>query len=149
MAQYSPWTKLKLSTLSLVEEYELGKAWLFLMLHDSRDPLVKNAQSLVITCWKWKAKIAVENAESALKIKEIIATMANGRAGLSLYPQHWWSKESTINKRKMVLEEIHHLEVRHIAKAVGQRKQGTWTKWESAKGRAVTQSDLKHMETKN
>ena len=38
----------------------------------------------------------------------------------------------------MVSEEIHHLEeVKRFASAVGQRKQGTWTKWENAKDRAV------------
>ena len=110
------------------------------MLHDSHDPLEKNAQPSEITSQKWKTKIAEENAESALKLKGIIGTVANGRAGLGLYPQHWWSKESTINKRKIVLEEIHHPEeVRCIATAGGQRKQGAWTKWESARG------DLKHM----
>ena len=51
--------------------------------------------------------------------------------------------------RKIVSEEIHHFEeVRCFATAVGQRKQGTWTKWENAKDRAVTWSDLKHMEWK-
>ena len=46
-------------------------------------------------------------------------------------------------------EEIHHLEeVRCFATAVGQRKQGTWTKWENAKDRAVTWTDLKHMDPK-
>ena len=70
------------------------------MLHDFCDSLVKNAQLSVITGRKWKAKIAVENAESALRIKEIIGTMANGKAGLGLHPQHWWSKESTANRRK-------------------------------------------------
>ena len=49
----------------------------------------------------------------------------------------------------MVSEEIHHLEeVGYIATAVGQRKQGSWTKWQSAKDRAVTWGDLKHMEQK-
>ena len=57
------------------------------MLPDSRDPAAKNAQPSVITSRKWKAKIALENAESALKIKEIIGTVANGRAGLDLHPQ--------------------------------------------------------------
>ena len=47
----------------------------------------------------------------------------------------------------MVSEEIHHLEeVRRFATAVRQGKQGAWTKWESAKDRAVTWRDLKHME---
>ena len=50
----------------------------------------------------------------------------------------------------MVSEEIHHREkVRRIVTAVGQRKEGSWTKWESAKDRAVTCSDLKHMEPRN
>ena len=79
------------------------------MLCDSRDPLVKNAQSSVINGRIWKAKIAVENAESALRMKEIIGTVANGKAGLRQHPQRWWSKESTLNRRKMVSEEIHHL----------------------------------------
>ena len=135
--------------LSLVEEYKLGKARLFQMLCDSHNPLVKNAQPSVITGQKWKAKIAVENAESALKMKEIIGTVANGKAGLGLHPQHWWSKESMANRRKIVSEEIHHLEeVRHFATVVGQRKQGAWTKWEKAKDRTFTWSDLKHMEPK-
>ena len=87
VALYSSSTKQKLPTLSLVEEYKLGKARLFQMLRDSRDPLVKNAQPSVITGRKWKAKIAVENAESALRMKEIIGTVANGKVGLGLLPQ--------------------------------------------------------------
>ena len=110
VALYSSSTKLKLPTLSLVEEYKLEKARLFQMLCDSRDPLVNNAQPFVITGRKWKAKVAVENAESALRMKEIIGTVANGKAGLGLHPQRWWSKESTANRRKMVSEEIHHFE---------------------------------------
>ena len=95
-----------------------------------------------------EGKIAVENAESALRMEEIIGTVANGN-GLGLYPQRWWSKESPLNRRKMVSEEIHHLEgVRRFATAVGQRKQGAWTKWDSAKDRVVTWRDLKHMEPK-
>ena len=118
------------------------------MLRDSYDPLIKNAEPSVITGRKWKEKIAVENAESALKMKEIIGTVANGRAGLGLYRQYWWSKESTINIRKIVSEEIHHLEeVTRIVTGVGQKKQGPWNKWESGKDRVVTWGDLKHMES--
>ena len=100
VALYSSSTKLKLPTLSLVEEIELGKARLFQMQRDSRDPLVKNAQASVITGRKWKTKIAVKNAESAIKMKEIIDTVANGRAGLGLHPQDWWSKEKKNGFRK-------------------------------------------------
>ena len=89
------------------------------MLRDSCDPLVKNTQPSVITDRKWKAKIPVENAESALRMKEIIGTEANGKAGLGLHPLSQWAKESMLNRRKMVSEELHHLEeVRHFV--VGQ-----------------------------
>ena len=47
----------------------------------------------------------------------------------------------------MVSEEINHLEdVRRIATAVGQRKQGAWTTQEGAKYISVTWGDLKHIE---
>ena len=59
------------------------------MLCDSHNPLEQNAQPSVITGQKWKAKIAVENTESAFKMKEITGIAANGRAGLSFHPQHW------------------------------------------------------------
>ena len=113
--------KLKLPLLSLVEEYKLGKARLFQMLWDSCNSLMKNAQPSVITGQKQKVKITVENTKSALKMIEIIGTVANGRVGLGLHPHCWWSKESTINKRKVVSEEIHHLATR-IATAIRQRK---------------------------
>ena len=129
MALYSLLTKRKFPTLSLVEEYKFGKARLFQTLRDSRDPLVKNAQPSVKIGRKWKAEIAVADAESALKMKEMIDIEAIGRAGLGFHPQRWWSKESTIKKRKMVLEEIHHLEeARCIATGLGQKQLGTWTK---------------------
>ena len=142
VALYSSSTKLKLPTLSL-DEFKLGKARLFQMLRDSRDPLVKNTQPSVMNGQKWKGKIAVEDAESALKMKEIIGTVTNWRAGLGIHSERWWSQECTINKRKMILEEIHHLEeVTRIATAVGQRKQGASTKWESAKDRAIAWGNL-------
>ena len=93
------------------------------MLRDSCNPLVKNDQPSVITGRKWKAKIAVVNAESALRMKEVIDTVANGKVGLGLHPQRWWSKESKANRRKMVSEEIHHIEkVRRFATAVRQHQ---------------------------
>ena len=79
IALYSSLTKLKLPTVSLVEEFKLGKAWFLQMLRDSCNPLMKNAQPSVITGQKWKAKIAVGNAESTLRMKEIIGTVANGK----------------------------------------------------------------------
>ena len=76
-------------------------------------------------------------------------TVANGRPGLGIHPPCWWSKESAMKKRKMVSEEIHNFEeVRRIVTVVGQRKQDALPRWDSAKDRAVTWSDLKPMEPK-
>ena len=53
----------------------------------------------------------------------MIGTVANRRAGLSLHLELWLSKKSTINKRKMVSEEIHLFEeVRSIATVIVQKK---------------------------
>ena len=79
--------KLKLQTKSLVEEFKLGKARLFQMLRDSVDSLVKSAQPAIITGRKWNAKYAVETAESSLKRKEVIGSLATARAGFGLRPQ--------------------------------------------------------------
>ena len=86
VALYSLSMKLKFLMLSLAEEFKLGKMRLFQMLCDSCNPQVKNAKPSIITGQKWKAKIAVENAELALKMKEIIGMVANGRAGVGLHP---------------------------------------------------------------
>ena len=75
------------------------------MLRDSVDPFVKNAQPAIITGRKWDAKYAVETAESSLKMKEVIGSVATGRAGLGLHTQRWGSKETTKNKRRMVSED--------------------------------------------
>ena len=81
VAFYRSSTKLKLLTKSLVEEFNLGKARLFQMLRDSVVPLVKSAQPAIITGRKWNVKHAVETAESSLKMKEVIGSVATGRAG--------------------------------------------------------------------
>ena len=138
-------TKLKLPTKSLVEEFKLDKARLFQMLHNSVDPLGKSAQPAIIIGRKWDAKYAVETAESSLKKKEVNGLVATGRARLSLYPQQWWSKETTKNKRRMVSEEIHHFEEnKRLPIAVAQPKQDAWTRW----NRTITWNDLKKMEPK-
>ena len=96
---------------------------------------MKSAQPVIITGRKWNAKYAVEMAESSLKMKEVIGSVATGRAGFGLHPQKWWLKETTKYKRRMISEEIHDFEEskRH-AIAVAQPKQGAWTRWENTNG---------------
>ena len=47
--------------------------------------LGKSAQPNILTGRKWDAKYAVETAESCLKMKEVIGSVATGRAGLGVY----------------------------------------------------------------
>ena len=89
VALYSSSSKLKLPTKSLVEEFKLGNVRLFQMLRDSVDPLVKSAQPAIITGRKWNPKHAVETVESSLKMKEVIGSVATGKAGFGLHPQRW------------------------------------------------------------
>ena len=82
-------------------------------------------------------------------MKEIIDTVVNGKAGLCNIHSVGGQKNPRANRRKMVSEEIHHLEeVTRFATAVGQWTQSAWTKWENVKDRAVTWRDLKHMDPK-
>ena len=61
--------------------------------------------------------------------EKIIGSVVNRRARIGLYPQYSWFNESTLNKWKIVLEEIPYLENdKHIGAAVGQYKQGAWTR---------------------
>ena len=108
---------------------------MFQMMSDSVDSLEKSGQPAIITSQKWNAKYAKETAESSLKMKEVIGSVATGRAGLFLYPQWWWSEETIKNKRRMVLKEIHHFEEsKRLAIAVKQPKQGAWTRWKKHQG---------------
>ena len=96
---YSSSTKLKLPTLSLVEEYKLGKNVTLPNAARLSRPTGEQCPAFCDNQSEMEGKVAVENAESALRIKEIIGTVANGKAGLGLHPQRWWSKESTANRK--------------------------------------------------
>ena len=116
---------------------------------DSVNPLVKSAQPAIITGRKWNAKYEGETTESSLKMKEVIGSVATGRAGLGLHPQWWWSKETINNKRRMVSEEIHHFEEsKRLLIAVAQPKQGSWTRWKNTKDRSITWSGINQIEPK-
>ena len=72
-------------------------------------------------------------------MKEVIGSVATGRAGFGLHSQRWWSKETTKNKRRMFSENIHHFEESNrLATAVAQPKQDAWTRWENIKDGTIT-----------
>ena len=147
VAIHSKCTKLILPTRSLVEEYKVTKARSYMTLRDSNDPIVKCIQPDVKSGRKWTASTAVEEAESRLKHKEMVGATQVGRQGLGLTTHKWWSSSSDKDRRAMVSQEIREAEEEiRIAKAVGQSKQGAWTRWENAEQRKLTWNVLWQME---
>ena len=145
---YSSTGMLQLPFSSLVEEFKVGKARLHMMLRDSPDDIIREVQPEVRTGVKWSAAKAVQEAESSLKIKEVIGATQTGRAGLGSTPHQWFSKEDNKGRRGMVVTELHMLEEeKRMAAAAGQAKQCAWMTWEGAQARKLTWSSLMAMES--
>jgi hypothetical protein len=64
---------------SLVEEFKVAKARLFLMLRDSADEKISRAGIEVRTWRKWSVNKAVEQAESNLQNQVIVWATNQGR----------------------------------------------------------------------
>ena len=147
VALHSSQTKLTLPVKSLVEEFKVAKCRSFMTLRDSKDPVVKNTQPDIKSGRKWSAEKAVSEAESRLKHKEMVGAVQVGRQGLGWTTSTWWSSASDSERRKLVSQEIHEAEEeKRLATAVGQVKQGAWTRWESVEQRKVPWSVLWEME---
>ena len=82
VAIHSSKAKLTLPVRSLVEEVKVAKARSIMTLRDSQDSVVKDTQPEVRSGRKWTASLAVEEAESRLKHKEMVGATQTGRQGL-------------------------------------------------------------------
>ena len=106
---HSTSTKLQLPTTSLVEDFQRGKARMLLMLHESADQVIRDAQPEIKTGRKWSARAAVDEAESNLRTKEIVGATQHDRAGLGSRPQQWFSRQDERGRREMILGEMHQM----------------------------------------
>ena len=79
---YGKSNQLQLPISSLVEEFKASKTRLVVTLKQSQDSKVRNAGIEVRTGRKWSASQAVQEAESQLKLKDVIGTTQVGRQGL-------------------------------------------------------------------
>ncbi|CAC5377997.1 unnamed protein product [Mytilus coruscus] len=84
---YSRTAKLQLPLTSIVEEFKLSKTRLVMTLKESRDDKVRTAAVQVRTGRKWSASKAVSEAESRLRQKYIVGTVAVGRQSLVIEKQ--------------------------------------------------------------
>ena len=93
---------------------------------------MKNTQPDVKTGRKWSAEKAVKEAEFRLKHKEMVGAVQVGRQGLGWRRHTYWSSANDSERRKLVSQAIREAEEeKRLATAVGQVKQGAWTRWES------------------
>ena len=108
-------------------------------LRDSQDPVVKNTQPEVRSGRKWTASSAVEEAESRLKQKEMFGATQTGHQGFGWTTHKWWSSLTDKERRGLVIQEIREAEEEErLVTAVGQSKQGAWTRRESVEQRCMT-----------
>ena len=88
-----------------MEEYKVGKARLVMTLRDSKDLKIRKAGIQVITVSRWSASIAVAEAESILKLKDVIGTTSVGKQGLGMTSRPSWNRSSQEERREQVQRE--------------------------------------------
>ena len=140
---------LHLPISSLAEEYKCAKVRLEMMLLDSSDPFVAQTAPILATGRKWTPLVATEQAKAALRHRDIVGRVQEGRGGLGLGASTpAWSKANPSERRKLVVQEVRREEeAGRRAKAVAQAKQGQWMAWEGVEKRKISWKELWEMET--
>ena len=135
---------LELPISSLAEEYKCAKVRLEMTLLDSADPFVAQAAPILATGRKWKPAEATQQAKAALRHRDIVGQVQQGRSGLGAgdtTPS--WSKATKPQRRKLVVQEVRQQEeAARCAKAVAQARQGQWMTWEGVEKRKISWQEL-------
>lgn len=77
------------------------------MLSDARDPNVAKTAPSLVTGRKLTLAAAAHAAKSALKLRDIVGNVNQGRGGLGLWEtQLPWYKATWAQQRGLVVEEI-------------------------------------------
>ncbi|XP_063062183.1 uncharacterized protein LOC134455057 [Engraulis encrasicolus] len=113
--------QLQLPLSSVVEEYKVAKCRVVLSLRDSNDDLISQAGMTTRSGRKWAANVAVDQAVSSLKLRDIVGNQCIHRQGLgSAQFQTWggsqgaWTKWD-LPRRKVPWRELWRLEPYHIS----------------------------------
>ncbi|XP_057679566.1 uncharacterized protein LOC130908003 [Corythoichthys intestinalis] len=142
-ALYGTSNNLQLPFSGLTEEFKVARTREALQYRESRDGKVSSAGIEVRTGRKWKAEKAVEVAESRLRQKALVGTVATGRAGLGYIPKTQVSQARGKERQHLLQEEVRAgLEEERVGRALGLRQQGAWTRWEGTLQRKVTWSNI-------
>lgn len=142
--------KLTLPINSLTEEFMVTRASEVLLYRDSKDPKESQAGIEVRTRRKWRAQVAVDQAqvvvdqaEARLVHTELVRPVATGRARLGTSPTTHYKKLTGKERRDLVQHDVRAgVEEQRTSQWVGLRQQGAWTKWEEAMDRKISWPEL-------
>ena len=122
---------LRLPCSSLVEEFKITKTRELLQYTESEDPKVAAAGIQIRSDRKWSARRELQVAEERLRHKDILRSIAKGRAGLGFFPSTHTISAKGKERRHLILEEVRKgVEEGRYGKMVGLSQQGAWTRWE-------------------
>lgn len=98
---------LDLPISSLSEEYKFVKVRLELMLQDSSNPIIAQVAPKLATGGSWIPSVATEQAKAALRQRDIVGQVRQGRGGLDLQTSTpAWNKATPSQRRKLVVQEV-------------------------------------------
>nr|XP_014269084.2 uncharacterized protein LOC106676625 [Maylandia zebra] len=142
-ALYGTSNSVQLPFSGLTEEFKVARTREALQYRDSKDCKVASAGIEVRTGRKWKAEKAVEVAESRLRQKTLMGVLATGGAGLGYIPKAQVSRAQGKERHQLLQEEVRAgVEEERVSRAVGLKRQGAWTRWESTLQRKVTWANI-------
>lgn len=140
-ALYGRINALQLPFNSLVEEFKVTRVREQLQYKESKDPKVVAACIQSRTGRKWRAEKELEIAEDRLRHREILGTIAKGRASLGYFPCPQINRAKEKEKRQLIQEVRAGIEETRYCKMVGLSTQGAWTKWQGVEQKKISWSD--------
>ena len=139
---------LQLPIVSLVEEFKCAKVRTELLITESRDGIVNPLNPYPGKGQKWKPKVAVQEAEAALRHGEIIGNVQVWHGGLERTSgKPSWRGADQMEKRRLAVKQGHRQEAKRQVKAVALAKQGQWLNWEGVERKQITWRQLWSMES--
>ena len=118
-----------------------------MLLEDSSDPCVSQAEIQIEGGRKWRVSESVNEAKQRLRHKDIIGTVAIGRQGLGCNPRQSWLSSDKKGRRQLIQSEIRNMqEEQRMTRAASMTNQGSWLNWESVTPKKISWKELWSME---
>ena len=95
-----------------------------MMLRDTEDDKVKEANVDVRTLRKWVAQSAVEDAENILRHRDLVGVVTSGRLGFDNIQQPLWQSADASHRRKLGRSLVGKLGDRRRKLLVGMEEEG-------------------------